>query len=347
MHPFVRLILFPILFPLSILYRILFFLDRLRTGKNKLPQAFVISVGNFSVGGTGKTPFILHLAKLLTMNFPDFPIVVLSRGYGSSGSGTRRVSIDSEANEVGDEPLLIKKNLPFAEVFVGRSRYESYFEFRKALGIPENRKVFVLLDDGFQHHALERDLDIVLIDSTRLDKKDFVLPLGLLRESFGSVNRADIVVASKFEEKFERPLERWVSKYKPKKILRFYFVPEALHPIVASKIVLSPGSLKNKSVFAFCGLGNPEPFWSSLRKLNLAEFECKAFADHKDYSPEDIIRILELAKGKEYIVCTEKDAVKLVGLIPASESRRWFYLKLATKLEEESVLLESVHALIR
>ncbi len=347
MVSFFRFLFSPILYLLSLLYRFLFQIDRFLKKQKRLPNAIVLSVGNFSVGGTGKTPFTLHLAHLLHTNFPEIPIVILSRGYGSSGKGTRRVFQDSSALDIGDEPLLLKKNLPFAEVYVGKNRYESYFECRKDLDLPPEKNVFVLLDDGFQHHALSRDLDIVLLDSTRLDKKEFPLPLGLLRETYSSVSRADFIVASKFKKTFQPKLSRWIDRYKPKHILKFYFLPEKLISIDPSQPSLLPKSLKGKSVFAFSGLGNPGPFWDLLNELEVSELEIKSYLDHYSYTKRDLSEISETAKKKDFIVCTEKDAVKISHIFENSdlEKDKWYYLKLGTKLEDENVLLESVRKL--
>lgn len=347
MHPLVRILLSPILFPLSLIYRLLFLLDQALTKKRELANGIVISIGNFSVGGTGKTPFTLHLARLLRSHFPDTPIVILSRGYGSEGSGARKVEENSDPKLVGDEPLLLKKNLPFAEVFVGRNRSESYREYRQTEKIPEHQTVFALLDDGFQHHALKRDMDIVLLDTSILDRKDFLLPLGLLREPYSSVSRAEYLIASKFEKKHELLLARWSFRYKPKHILKFSFLPDSLEPISPSGKPISLKDLEGKSVFAFCGIGNPSPFFDLLNELKVSALEHRIFSDHHSFSESELSDLENKTRKAEFVVCTEKDAVKILSIHSSSrvDFSKWYFLKLGTRLEGEDSLIESVRSL--
>ncbi|MGJ4745340.1 tetraacyldisaccharide 4'-kinase [Leptospira sp. SA-E8] len=347
MISFGRILFFPILFLLSLVYRILFFLDKSFKKKKTLPSSITISVGNFSVGGTGKTPFTSHLAKLLHSNFPNIPIVILSRGYGSSGKGTRRVGENSSPSVIGDEPLLLKKNLPFAEVYVGSNRYESYLQFRSENKIPNDQKVFALLDDGFQHHALNRNLDLVLLDCTKLSKLEFVLPLGLLRESYTSVSRANFLIASKFSEEYEGYLSKWIRKYKPSQTLRFRFSPQRLVPLSSGSPEISVKELKGRSIFCFAGLGNPSSFYSSLKDQNPSELKTKSYPDHYSYTKEDLTQISEKASDQNYIICTEKDGVKISSLIGSDKNfSKWFYLRLETVLENESELIRSIRGFI-
>lgn len=347
MISFGKILFFPILFLLSLVYRILFFFDRSLKKKRTLSSSITISIGNFSVGGTGKTPFTLHLAKLLHSNFPKIPIVILSRGYGSSGKGTRRVTNNSLPSDVGDEPLLLKKNLPFVEVYVGSNRFDSYQQYRSENKIPNDQKVFVLLDDGFQHHALQRDLDLVLLDCTNLSKMEFLLPLGLLRESYNSVSRANFLVASKYSEELESSLSNWIRKYKPSRTLRFRFSPQILVPLSPGSSERSVRDLTGKSVFGFAGLGNPGSFFSSLQNQNPSELKTKSYPDHYSYTKDDITRISENTSNQDYIVCTEKDGVKISSLIETDKNfSKWFYLKLETVLENESELISSVRSFI-
>ncbi|MEI1277791.1 tetraacyldisaccharide 4'-kinase [Leptospira venezuelensis] len=343
MISFWKILFFPVLFPLSLVYRILFFLDKRLKTKRTLPFSITISIGNFSVGGTGKTPFTLHLAKLLHSNFPNIPIVILSRGYGSSGTGTRRVSENSSPTEIGDEPLLLKKNLPFAEVYVGSNRYDSYLQFRSENKIPNEQKVFALLDDGFQHHALNRDLDLVLLDCTKLSKMEFVLPLGLLREPYTSASKANFLIASKFSEEYEESLSKWIKKYSPSKTLRFRFSPKKLVSLSSGGPEVSVKELTGKSVFCFAGLGNPDSFYSSLKDQNPSKLNTKSYPDHYSYTKEDLNQISEKTSENDYIICTEKDGVKISSLIGNDTNfSKWFYLRLETVLENESELLRSI-----
>ncbi|EMG22199.1 putative tetraacyldisaccharide 4'-kinase [Leptospira interrogans serovar Copenhageni str. LT2050] len=239
------------------MYRALFLLDQKLTKKKKLPGALVISVGNLPMGGTGKTPFSIFLAKLIHKKFPDQKIIILSRGYSAKGSlRGHRVGPHSTPMEAGDEPLLLKKHLPFAEVWIGKDRYSSYIHFREELRMRENS--IVILDDGFQHHVLERDVDLVLLDSSKISKERFLIPAGNLREPISSLIRADQIIFSKYESSIEKIVQNIQNKFS-KEILRFSLEPDKLlSPNLQSD---SPKILSGKKVYAFTGIGNPEVFF--------------------------------------------------------------------------------------
>ncbi|PJZ57634.1 tetraacyldisaccharide 4'-kinase [Leptospira barantonii] len=302
-----HVVLFPILYALSFVYRGIFLLDQKLTQKQKLPGAFVISVGNLSMGGTGKTPFSIHLAKLIHREFPEKKIVLLSRGYGATGSKNgHRVTQQSSPREAGDEPLLLKKHLPFAEVWIGRDRLASYLRFKKESNLKENP--IVILDDGFQHHRLERDIDVVLLDSSKIHKERFLIPAGNLREPISSLNRADWIVFSKYESSVERTVQNIQKKF-PKGILRFTSEPDKL---LSPDLQLdSPKIFYGKRIYAFTGIGNPEVFFSMIRKFQPFELETRAFRDHHSYTMEDENALDTISKDYDYLVCTEKDLVKI------------------------------------
>ncbi len=312
------------------MYRALFLLDQKLTKKKKLPGAFVISVGNLSMGGTGKTPFSIFLAKLIHKKFPDQKIIILSRGYNAKGSlRGHRVGPHSTPMEAGDEPLLLKKHLPFAEVWIGKDRYSSYIHFREELRMRENS--IVILDDGFQHHVLERDVDLVLLDSSKISKERFLIPAGNLREPISSLIRADQIIFSKYESSIEKIVQNIQNKFS-KGILRFSLEPDKLlSPNLQSD---SPKILSGKKVYAFTGIGNPEVFFSMIRKFEPLKLETRAFRDHHSYTIEDENVLNLIAKNFDFLVCTEKDLVKISN--PPNQLR---ILLLKSKLDKEEFLI--------
>ncbi len=312
------------------MYRALFLLDQKFTKKKKLPGAFVISVGNLSMGGTGKTPFSIFLAKLIHKKFPDQKIIILSRGYNAKGSlRGHRVGPHSTPMEAGDEPLLLKKHLPFAEVWIGKDRYSSYIHFREELRMRENS--IVILDDGFQHHVLERDVDLVLLDSSKISKERFLIPAGNLREPISSLIRADQIIFSKYESSIEKIVQNIQNKFS-KEILRFSLEPDKLlSPNLQSD---SPKILSGKKVYAFTGIGNPEVFFSMIRKFEPLKLETRAFRDHHSYTIEDENVLNLIAKNFDFLVCTEKDLVKISN--PPNQLR---ILLLKSKLDKEEFLI--------
>ncbi|ALO27763.1 MULTISPECIES: tetraacyldisaccharide 4'-kinase [Leptospira] len=327
--PLLHVALFPILYVLSFIYRILFLFDQKLTEKKKLSGAFVISVGNISMGGTGKTPFSIYLAKLIHKKFPEKKIVLLSRGYGATGSKHgHRVSRRSSPREAGDEPLLLKKHLPFAEVWIGRDRHSTYLRFKEELKMKENP--IVILDDGFQHHALKRDVDIVLLDSSRICKERFLIPAGSLREPISSLLRADWVVFSKYELSAERIVQNIQKKFS-KRILRFSLEPDKL--LSPDLQMDSPKIFHDKKVYAFTGIGNPEIFFSMIRKFQPVKLETRTFRDHHSYTIEDENVLNTIASSYDYLVCTEKDFIKI-----SKSPKNLRILLLESKLDKEEKL---------
>ncbi len=248
----------------------------------------VISVGNLAVGGSGKTPFVLLLGSLLKARGVKFD--VLSRGYGRKSKGVAIVDPAGSAAEFGDEPLLIARRLQIP-VVVGEARYEAGIEAEKSFGAQLH-----ILDDGFQHRQLARDLDIVLV--TPEDAEDRLLPSGRLREPLSSLGRADIVVLAS-----GAAAERFPLGGKPSWRVRRNIATVEMpgHPVV------------------FCGIARPEHF---LFQLKLAGVEAAAqalYRDHHAYSEKDVRDLLELAKKSEAggFVTTEKDAINLGGYLSA------------------------------
>jgi tetraacyldisaccharide 4'-kinase len=250
----------------------------------------VASVGNLSVGGSGKTPLTIRLAELLKAD--GLAVDVLSRGYGRSSTATERVDPGGDAGRFGDEPLLIARRAG-VPVFVGASRYKAGLLAEASAG--EAAVGFVhLLDDGFQHRQLARDVDIVVLH--RSDFTETLLPAGRLREPLEALRRADFVALREEDAEFEGELRRrgiaapawWMRRSVE----------------VATKV---------ERAVAFCGVARPEEFFASLAKAGVSVTRKMAFADHHRYSEEDARRLAEVCveAGGDGFVTTEKDLVKL------------------------------------
>ena len=241
----------------------------------------VVSVGNLSVGGAGKTPFVIALGELLKARGIGFDI--LSRGYRRKTRGALRVETDGTAADFGDEPLLIARRLG-VPVFVGESRYEA-----GRLAEKQSDGVVHILDDGFQHRSLARQFDIVLVSES--DFSDKLLPAGRLREPISALARANaIILPSGFEPGGELP---------SKPIWR---IQREL------AIVDTPAS-----PIAFCGLARPQQFFDQLRSAGITAAAEVRFRDHHAYAKRDIDRLLRQQKEVSAggFVTTEKDAVNL------------------------------------
>jgi tetraacyldisaccharide 4'-kinase len=257
----------------------------------------VVSIGNLSVGGSGKTPLTIYLAQLLSAQ--GFTVAVLSRGYGRRSSATERVDPAGNPNRYGDEPLLITRRAG-VPVYVSASRYEAGLLAESQLGLPEHSAVHLstvhLLDDGFQHRRLARDADIVVLH--RSDFSETLLPAGQLREPLSALRRADFAVLREEDAEFERELRRRGIE------APIWWMRRALD--------LAPAH-KAERVVGFCGVARPEEFFTSLTEIGFSLAYTMAFPDHHRYTREDAKRLAGLAVEvqADSFVTTEKDAVKL------------------------------------
>jgi tetraacyldisaccharide 4'-kinase len=253
-------------------------------------QGPVVSVGNLSAGGSGKTPFVILLGELLKTRGVKFD--VLSRGYGRESRGVLLVDPGGFAQQFGDEPLLIARKLE-VPVIVGEDRYAAG-QFAESRFGPQLH----LLDDGFQHRALARDFDIVLV--TPQDATDRLLPAGRLREPLRSLSRADAVVLSGGAAAESFPLERKLV-WRVRRGITPQNVPP--RPIV------------------FCGIARPQSFVLQLRAANIDPVAEAFYRDHHAYTEKDVRELLELKGRSEAggFVTTEKDAVNLGPYLSALE----------------------------
>src|SRR5579863_5395618 len=248
----------------------------------------VVSVGNLSVGGSGKTPFVLLLGELLAKR--DVKFDILSRGYGRRTRGIARVDPGGSPQDFGDEPLLLARRLN-VPVIVGEDRYEAGMFAEKHIG-PQLH----LLDDGFQHRALARDFDIVLL--TPEDARDCLLPAGRLREQVTSLSRADAVVLTSGASPESFPFNGKLL-WRVRRGISVTNVPA--RPVV------------------FCGIARPQSFLLQLRTAGIEPVAQALFRDHHAYTERDIQDLLKLRQrgGAEEFVTTEKDAINLGGFFDA------------------------------
>ncbi|MCI5836499.1 MAG: tetraacyldisaccharide 4'-kinase [Veillonellaceae bacterium] len=282
-------------------------------------EGFTLSVGNITAGGTGKTPFVRYLATVLQER--GVKVAILSRGYrgmrekeGGIVSDGKRLLLS--AAEAGDEPFLLAQSLPGAIVAVGKRRSRIGREVEEKYA----PQVF-LLDDGFQHWKLRRDIDIVLIDATNPFSNGYVLPRGLLREPLDHLERADVFVVTKTESVSQQMLDDILA------VLQSYRVHV---PVLLTEHrpgpVLSWDAWRNKKRFTLrppqrvvtlCALGNPESFATTVRAAGLNPVEEIRLPDHHLYTATDLAAARKIMRdcGAEAIVVSEKDAVKITEFV--------------------------------
>lgn len=284
--------------------------DRHKLAINEL-RGPVISVGNISVGGSGKTPFVILLGELLKERGISFDI--LSRGYGRVTKGVSVVDPAGLPQQFGDEPLLMAQRLG-AQVVVGESRYAAGLEAEKNWG-PRLH----LLDDAFQHRRLARQFDIVLV--TPDDFRDALLPAGRLREPLDSLNRADAVVLTGEPPRNAPQLP----------VKHIWHLTRTLH-------FQDPP----KRPVAFCAIGRPKNFFAQLRAIGVNSAAELAFRDHRRYTQSDVHRLLRTAKSKTAngFITTEKDAINLGSF--AHQLSPLSIVKLDVSLANVDAVLETI-----
>ncbi|OGP59252.1 MAG: tetraacyldisaccharide 4'-kinase [Deltaproteobacteria bacterium RBG_13_52_11b] len=280
------------------------------TRSKRLPCP-VISVGNITVGGTGKTPLVMTLANGLAKR--GVRTAVLTRGYkGTKTSG--HVASDGQSiflspEESGDEPYMMSKTLQGTPVVIGKNRFSAGEKALHQFGVDG-----LLLDDGFQHLQLHRDLNILLIDSNIGFGDRHLLPRGILREPLKQLRRASLILLTKVDHpEAPRPLEEELRRLHPSlPIFHSHYEPLGLIGPKEEREELH--ALQGKNVLAFSGIANPDSFSSLLKKCGMKVIKERVFSDHYHYTQEDIRSIEEKGGSVDWIVTTEKDMVKLTGL---------------------------------
>jgi tetraacyldisaccharide 4'-kinase len=257
----------------------------------------VVCVGNLTLGGTGKTVCVESVARFFRDQ--DKPVAILSRGYGSPDAGPN------------DEALVLEENLPDVPHLQGADRAAL-----ANTAVEELECEVLVLDDGFQHRKLYRDLDVVLIDATRPLADEYLFPRGLLREPVSSLKRAGIVLFTRCDQVTPESLDRqvrWLKERFPK--LPFGLTKHQPTELIGlDGVTASVEELRGKPVAAFCGIGNPEAFRRTLTDLGADVIAERTFADHHPYSREDVDDLTEWAASQPenaIIATTQKDWVKI------------------------------------
>jgi len=276
----------------------------------------VISIGNLTVGGTGKTPASIAIAEEAKRR--GFKPGVLTRGYRGEKEGPCFISTGEgpllSAEEAGDEPLLIAERLNGVPVIKGKNRYEAGMFSIRSLP-PALRPDIFILDDGFQHWSLFRDKDILLIDGTNPFGNRRLLPSGPLREPLRAISRADIVVITKTENRRQaevNSLIREIRQYNSRAPV--FFAGHSPSKFKTTKGEAFPLEwARERRFFGFSGIGDPESFKGALLSAGVVLQGFKSYRDHYRYHPKDIERIIKDSResSAHWIVTTEKDIMRL------------------------------------
>ena len=304
----------------------------------------IICVGNLTTGGTGKTPMVAYLAEYFHKH--DLNVAILSRGYGRKEKKTSRLitkttAIDnSTAATLGDEILMLHQQIPEAALVLDGDRIRGAQTANQRLA-PD----LILMDDGFQHRRLRRNLNLLMIDSQRLFGNRRLLPAGSLREPLKALKRADIVVLNKFDHRHPRfysEAAEILNYISPQKLFysSYYF---RQFTAADNSRSLNLDEIKDLGPLCACsGLANNNYFFAQLRSLGLQLEEVASFRDHYDYSENDLKKLIGMSQSRPMIT-TAKDAVKLKILAaekaPAFLKQLWI-AEIGLKINHEENFLK-------
>lgn len=298
--------LFGVLWPLSCLYGVVVRVRRLlyQLGVKKIYRASVpvISIGNLTAGGTGKTPMADYLVKRLLSK--GMHCAIVSRGYGGSFRGAvgRVNAADGtllmNPGSCGDEPYLLARRNPAVSVYVARRRADGVKQ-----AVADGAEI-VVLDDGFQHLAVARDINILLLDSKAPFGNEHLLPAGILREPIACIRYSDLIIMTRSD-----PEKKSAMQWGLPTIYSCHQPDKALATLDGE--VVPEGAYVGKSCLAFAGIARPEEFFKSLRAFGFSHIEEVPLADHQDYDRETLNHLSGLCHNYDLLITTEKDAVKL------------------------------------
>ncbi len=341
---FYQRILFPILIPLSWLYGLVIWIRNLLYDKGWIKSSNfnrpIISVGNITTGGTGKTPLVIYLTELLNINGKKPGII--SRGYGRTSQGLlvvhdgKKLLTDVESS--GDEPYLMARVLENVPVIVCEDRSHGIRQLIDYYSVN-----VVIMDDGYQHRKVKRDLDIITI-SANDKKEDYrLLPWGKLREPLQQLKRADALVITKTDEFAPPEISSEVQSYFNENTFVSKMTPTLMKYDSTGYHKSLPPS---KPLFAFCGIGEPKSFLDSLAELDLKTGGKRIFRDHQEYT-ESVIKELSaqiIASNCTGIITTEKDMVKLPdSFLDEFES---YVIKIEMEFKDESKLWKLIQPML-
>lgn len=334
-----------LLYPFSLLYGLVIYIRNwfydLNIFKSREFDVTVISIGNITVGGTGKTPHVEYLVDLLK---DKFKVATLSRGYKRKSKGFNLVSTASSVGEVGDEPLQIKRKFSDVTVAVCENRVEGVEKLVAA--DEEISPDVILLDDAFQHRRITPVINILLIDYNRPVTDDYLLPAGSLRESASQIRRANIIIFSKCPPKEVTPIMRRVMQndigLRPYQAMFFTtYEYSAIEPVFDAKKVGDDFYVQHEySLLVVTGIAYPRLIPEYLQQYS-SETDNINFPDHHNYTNEDIRTIMNrfqnLKGQKKIIITTEKDAMRFAELSDLDEDfkKSLYFLPVKVKFLDE------------
>jgi tetraacyldisaccharide 4'-kinase len=334
-HRALRIVLWPVSLAWSAVVRLRAAAYRWGILRAKKLPGVVISVGNLTAGGTGKTPLVLSVAQRL--HGEGKRAGILTRGYRS------RPVIDQGVPQSDEVAIYADRLAHHVELGVGPDR------FANGETLARHGVEWFILDDGFQHMQLARDADIVLLDATDPFGGDWMLPAGLLREPKSALSRADVIVITRSARALA--VETVVARFTGAPIFHAVMALSEMLPVPGSTnnsaVSCAPSSWREKKAFAFCAIGNPGAFFDDLKRWGANLVGEAEFSDHHFYTPEDAAKIEARARdcGAEILLCTEKDVFNTLDVsfstFPA------FFARIAVEIDDPDGFWRSVQQSIQ
>jgi len=294
------------------------------------PGCKVISVGNITWGGTGKTPLVSYIASLL--NKSGRKIAIISRGYKRKEDSASAIRKDY-SYIMGDEPYMLQKRLPGIPVIVDRNRKRSIIKAISEYGVDT-----VILDDGFQQWGIKKDLEVVTIDAMNPFGNGFLLPRGILRQPLSTLKAADIFVLTKTDLVSDlRFVKLELARINPDAmIIDSVHNPKDFIMLKDESGSLGIDTLKGRTVALFCAIGDPDSFKGVVEKLGMNIGVFFRFRDHHRYTQHDLDNIIHEAKRNRIhtLITTEKDAVRIEGLSTEAGDLEIYVLRIDLKIKD-------------
>jgi tetraacyldisaccharide 4'-kinase len=300
----------------------------------------VISIGNITVGGTGKTPMVHHIASCLKT--AGLNTAVLMRGYHGKETKTSVIVSDgqhllAQPEQAGDEAFMLAQKLSGVPVLAGKDRISLGEQARQNFTTD-----IVLLDDGFQYYPLLRDLDIVLINAVNPFGNGFLLPRGILREPLSALSRSSIILLTKTEQSRDTMLlEQTIKRYSPgAHMFKSSMVAQSLRKVLTNEPVAF-ATLQGKHVIGLCSIGDPGSFCAMLQSLNPATLQRLIFPDHHWYDETDYKNIHACGAAADFIITTEKDIAKMD--LTMLDNHNLCVLEIGLVIEREKELFQRIY----
>ncbi len=308
-----------LLLPFTLLYCALHSFQRWRLIRKRSNVTIpVIIVGNISIGGTGKTPTVIYLAKLLLKT--GYKPAIITRGYGGKSiQWPQEVTALSNPEKVGDEAVLLAKSTE-VPVVAGADRYASIQYLCSQYDCD-----VILSDDGLQHYNLKRDIEIVLIDAERQLGNGWCIPAGPLRENSSRLKKVDFILFNHAFSKNKHQKDRFAQKYQLESLFSMQLSGDLLHSLSKKELTQTLATLKGKTVHAVTGIGNPSRFYTVLETLGLDLIK-HSFPDHHAFTKKEL-----QFNDNKIIIMTEKDAVKCQQF----RLKNCWYLPIEAQIEGE------------